>query len=214
MRSFLKTALVAATAFGALAVGTTSQAAVTTYNSLSAWEAAAGTFAETTSLGASDSATINSFTTTDGIVVTSHGTVLAIGDGWGTWSGGYTGQVLWANATLVNFGLGSAVTGFGMFVEPDEHDVFDITLTTSGGGTITESVNGDGGAAFFGWTGAGVTSFTLSSADDFAAGDFFSASGSTGGVPEASTWALMLLGFGGVGATLRASRRRQATATA
>jgi hypothetical protein len=210
MRSFLKTALVAATAFGALAIGTASQAAVTTYSSLSAWEAAVGTYAETTSLGDNFSI-ISGFATTNGVAVTTSGTVLTIGDGWGTWSGGYTGQVLWANATSANFGLGSAVTGFGMFVEPDDHEVFDITLTTSNGGTITQAVDGNGGAAFFGWTGAGVTSFTLNSTSDFAAGDFFSAAG---GVPEASTWALMLLGFGGVGATLRASRRRQATATA
>ena len=35
-----------------------------------------------------------------------------------------------------------------------------------------------------------------------------------GGVPEASTWALMLTGFGGMGAMLRAQRRQRATATA
>jgi hypothetical protein len=35
-----------------------------------------------------------------------------------------------------------------------------------------------------------------------------------GGVPEPATWAMMLLGFGGIGATLRASRRRTVAATA
>ncbi len=35
----------------------------------------------------------------------------------------------------------------------------------------------------------------------------------TGGVPEPASWAMILLGFGGVGATMRA-RRRQAAATA
>jgi hypothetical protein len=211
MRSFLKTALVAAAAFGALAIGTASQAAVTTYGSLSDWETAIGSWSETTALGA-QSSNITSFTTTDGVAVTSSGTIYTVGSGWSSWSGGYTGQVLFNGNTSVDYSLGSSVKGFGMFVEPDPFDIFNITLTTSDGGTITQAVNGSGGAAFFGWTGAGVTSFTLSSTDAFAAGDFFSAAG--GGVPEASTWALMLLGFGGVGATLRASRSRQAAATA
>ena len=34
----------------------------------------------------------------------------------------------------------------------------------------------------------------------------------TGGIPEPATWGLMLLGFGGAGAALRASRRRMAFA--
>jgi len=36
----------------------------------------------------------------------------------------------------------------------------------------------------------------------------------TPGVPEPATWGLMILGFGGVGSTLRASRRRKAAAFA
>ena len=33
-----------------------------------------------------------------------------------------------------------------------------------------------------------------------------------GGVPEPTSWALMILGFGGAGAVLRGQRRRQAVA--
>ena len=39
----------------------------------------------------------------------------------------------------------------------------------------------------------------------------YAARGDTGGVPEAATWAMMLGGFGMIGATLR-SRRRVAVA--
>ena len=38
--------------------------------------------------------------------------------------------------------------------------------------------------------------------------------GHGGGVPEPATWAMMLLGFGGVGAALRAAHRRNCTASA
>lgn len=38
--------------------------------------------------------------------------------------------------------------------------------------------------------------------------------GGGGGVPEPATWGLMILGFGGVGSTLRSSRRRKAAAFA
>jgi hypothetical protein len=61
------------------------------------------------------------------------------------------------------------------------------------------------------------TSFIYTSAPG-AAGDFvvdrayIVAGDVTGGVPEPTTWALMILGFGGAGAALRASRRRTALA--
>ena len=61
------------------------------------------------------------------------------------------------------------------------------------------------------------TSFAYNSAPG-AAGDFvvdrayIVAGDVTGGIPEPTTWALMLLGFGGAGAALRASRRRTALA--
>src|SRR4051812_37593632 len=94
MTSFAKAALAAAVAAGALGLAATAHASVTTYTSLSAWEAAVGAFSETTSLGAPDGSSITSFTTTDGVLVTTSGTVDTIGSGWATWSGGYTGQVL------------------------------------------------------------------------------------------------------------------------
>ncbi len=212
MPSILKLTLLATAAVGAISLSTAAQAAVTTYSSLSSWEAAVGTWSETTSLGASEHSIITSFATTDGVVVSSTGTVDNIGSGWSTWSGGYTGQVLNNGDASVSFSLGSPVTAFGFFAEPDSFSAFDITLNTSDGATLTQVVAGDGGAAFFGWVGSGVGSFSVSTTDnDFAAGDFFSR---RGGVPEPATWAMMLVGFGGLGAALRGSRRHQAVVRA
>ena len=59
-----------------------------------------------------------------------------------------------------------------------------------------------------------VTSFTYNSgpapAGDFVVDRAYIVAGNA--IPEPGTWALMLLGFGGAGAALRASRRRMATA--
>ena len=59
-----------------------------------------------------------------------------------------------------------------------------------------------------------LTSFTYNSgpapAGDFVVDRAYIVAGNA--IPEPGTWALMLLGFGGAGAALRASRRRMATA--
>ena len=49
---------------------------------------------------------------------------------------------------------------------------------------------------------------------DTGRGDFGSLGFSGGAVPEPATWAVMLLGFGGVGAAMRARHRKQALAAA
>ncbi len=100
-------------------------------------------------------------------------------------------------------------TGFGFFAEPDDSlSLHDITMTTSDGSSLTETVDGMGGASFFGWTGTGITSFTLSSDNDFATGDFFSAAVVAATAPEPASWTLMLLGFGALGGSIRTSRKR------
>ena len=184
--------------------------AVTLYSSLSDWETAAGVYAETSNFGALSGAAINGFVTGDGVSVSVHEKVQQVGETWGTWSSGYTGEIL-ANfhSTSVPFVLGTAVSAFGFFAEPDDAGTFDITLTTSDDSVLTQSVYFDGGAAFFGWTGAGISSFTVSSTDNFGVGEFFTAT-SFPSVPEPATWAMVLVGFGGSGAALRRHRRRGA----
>ena len=192
------------TASAILSLASTARAEVL-FTSLSAWQTAIGSWSETTNFGVADLTDITAFTTVDGVSIAAAGNVRSVGNGWSTWCCGYTGQVLWSGGpTVMNFTLASGVKGFGLFAEPERFTVQNITLTTSTGASVTQAVNGQGGAAFFGWVGPGVTSFQVNSATDFAVGDVFSA---TGAIPEPATWALMLFGFGGAGALLR--RRRQ-----
>jgi PEP-CTERM motif len=61
--------------------------------------------------------------------------------------------------------------------------------------------------------GAGISSLTLNPPFQATSNLLVYGTGTGGGVPEPATWAMMILGMGGVGAALR-SRRRQGLATA
>ncbi len=133
--------------------------------------------------------------------------IRTIGAGWATWSGGYTGQVLFNNATSLTGTFTSPVDAFGFFSEPDPFDTHHFTLTLSDGSSVSGDFTGNAGAGFLGWTGAGITGFTLTSDTDFALGDFFVG---TSAVPEPAAWLTLIAGFGLVGCAMR--RRRTATA--
>jgi len=174
--------------------------AVTMESSLSAWQAAVGSFTETTNLGVPNGTLVNSATLADGTSLGFAQTLqtASIGAGWATWCCGYTGQVLESYGTgsyhSENWTI-SPVSGFGMYIEPDPFGTFNITLGLDTGQTLTQSVSGDAGAQFFGWAGTGVTSLTISSTVDFAEGDFFSSKA----VPEPASLAIFgtaLAGFG------------------
>jgi len=211
----LKSVLLATAVAGALALSSSAHA-VTIYSDLSAWEAAVGSSAaETTTFGATNFADFSSFTTTDGVTIdlAGDGNQRTIGSGWATWCCGYTGQVEDTSnfATSQTWTFVNPVTAFGVFLEPDNFATEPLTMAL-GSQQLTQDVNGASGAKFFGFVGSGVSSVTFSNgvSDDFAAGDVFT-SQSGGGVPEPAAWAMMLVGFAGLGAALR---RRQALAGA
>jgi len=184
--------------------------AASMYSNLTDWKAAAGAWTETTSFGVPDGTVVSGVTLADGTALT-FGQPLqtaALGSGWSTWSGGYAGSV------LESYGTGSyttetwsisPVSGFGLFLEPDPFSVYNITLTTSAGDILTQAVDGNGGALFFGWVGSGITGLTISSDVDFAAGDFFSSGAAP--VPEPSYLPCMLV-LGAVAALFLRFRRK------
>lgn len=204
-RTLLVTALAATTALAAPAH------AVTTHSSLASWQSSVSSYSEDTSYG-SNFADISSLTLESGASLnfSSAVNIRTIGSGWGTWSGGYTGQVLYTNGSSSLTGaFTSAVDSFGFFSEPNPFSIHNFTLTLSDGSSVNGSFDGTSGAGFLGWTGAGITGFTISSDVDFAIGDFFVG---TSAIPEPATWLTMIAGFGLVGIAVRRRSARTAIA--
>ncbi|MCW7539272.1 PEP-CTERM sorting domain-containing protein [Aquabacterium sp. A7-Y] len=193
---------------------TVAQAAVTTYTDLAKWKVDVGTYQGTavvpgfdfdnpTSVVLSGGSTLDAFSSP-----VQH---LTVGSTWLTWphQPGSDGTTVFyssgANSLSFDFSPGVVLAGvnraervdaFGFFVEPNPFGEFKITLDLSTGESITQTVDGLGGAKFFGWAGGTVTGLTLSSEVDFAFGDFYE--GSLVPIPEPGTYALFALGLGGL----------------
>jgi hypothetical protein len=75
----------------------------------------------------------------------------------------------------------------------------DFTVTDSNGGTSTITGQKNGLAEYLALSGSPMTSLILSSTDGFTQIKQFEISGLTASVPEPSTWAMMVLGFAGLG---------------
>ena len=101
-----------------------------------------------------------------------------IGDGWASWSNGYTGDVYFAQGQSSDtLTLSNPASAFYLYAEPDNFAVESMTATSDSGATATVDVNGSSGAQFFGFYGTGgdkIVSVTVSNAtgDDFATGEF------------------------------------------
>jgi hypothetical protein len=136
-----------------------------------------------------------------------------VGVGWATWSHGYTGDVYPTYddpSTWVTLTMPTGTKAFYFYAEPDPFEVWTITATADDGTQLSQDVNGDSGAAGFGFYGDAMTnlaSIDVTSGTDFAVGEFGIASGA---IPEPASlivWSLL----GGLGVAL-AWRRRKAAA--
>jgi uncharacterized repeat protein (TIGR01451 family) len=104
-----------------------------------------------------------------------------IGNGWDSWSNGYTGDVydttLNPDPTSATLTLPSGTGAFYFYAEPNQFATLDITATAQDGTSTTVAVNGDAGAQYFGFYGTGsdtVASIAVSTTDPFgfAVGEF------------------------------------------
>ena len=101
-----------------------------------------------------------------------------VGNGWATWSNGYTGDVYFAGGSSVALTLPAGTTAFYLYAEPNEFESFDVSATAQDGTTSGPvSVYGDAGAQYFGFYGTSgdtIETITVSNADPqgFAVGEF------------------------------------------
>jgi subtilase family serine protease len=105
---------------------------------------------------------------------------LTVGDGWTTWSHGYTGDVYFSDkgdvATSITLTLPVGTKAFYLYAEPADFADFTVQAVAQNGtssGPVT--VNGEAGARYFGFyavNGYQLRTITISCSEDFAIGEF------------------------------------------
>jgi hypothetical protein len=93
-----------------------------------------------------------------------------VGNGWATWSHGYTGDVYWTGAgSTITITLPSGTAAFYLYAEPNTRSPFNVTATAQDGTTSGPVVvDGNGGARYFGFYGIGganLASITITTDD-------------------------------------------------
>lgn len=113
------------------------------------------------------------------------------------------------------FGFPTGTATFNFAGTTNSFGFYTTGLQTSFGTTLTVSMNGanattfnlpvnvNGGASYFGFTTASAFNTVTIDRPGFDAWGIDRVSYNLGAVPEPSTWALMILGFGAIGAAMR-----------
>jgi hypothetical protein len=103
-----------------------------------------------------------------------------VGDGWGTWSNGYTGDVYYDLGTTLTMTLPAGTGAFYFYLEPVSFGTFTFEAVAQDGTTSGPvSVAGNSGAKYFGFYGTGGAAIktievtnTGASSEGFAVGEF------------------------------------------
>jgi hypothetical protein len=93
-----------------------------------------------------------------------------VGNGWATWSHGYTGDVYWTNTgSTIMITLPAGTRAFYLYAEPNAFALFNVTATAQDGTTSGPvAVQGNGGAAYFGFYATGtpnIATITVTTTD-------------------------------------------------
>jgi PEP-CTERM motif len=179
----------------------------------------------TTDLGGGDGSFGSITSLSDGTMTVGFSSGLAeysVPTSWATWNSpsateSSTPNVLFTQgAQSLTLSLSTLAKTFGFELEPDLFQTDEVTAGFYKGGNLIGSLdlfpNGSAGALLFAASDAG--GFDQVVINDLSGDDFAIAQvryGFTAGVPEPGVWAMMLLGLGAMGATLR-SRRQAALA--
>jgi hypothetical protein len=93
-----------------------------------------------------------------------------VGNGWATWSHGYTGDVYWTSTgSTITITLPGGTRAFYLYAEPNAFALFNVTATAQDGTTSGPvAVQGDSGAAYFGFYATGtpnIATITVTTTD-------------------------------------------------
>lgn len=132
---------------------------------------------------------------------------------------GRTGVGFFLSTDQASFTFSSAVTAFAIDINTfaTANGSYRVVLSNGGiGNSIFETFPGAGTGQFIGLTS--VTPFTSVTLSAITGSSFtldtliYGSRAAISGVPEPATWAMMILGFGAIGASLRIRRARAAIA--
>ena len=111
-------------------------------------------------------------------------THVTVAPGWQTWSNGYTSDVYSTGGQSLTVSLPGGTEAFYLYAEPQQFATLNVSATAQDGTTSGNvPVNGEAGAAYFGFYGTGgetISSITVTTDDPsgFAIGEFGISGGS------------------------------------